>query len=336
VKEALFYQAENGRVHCRLCPHECMISEGQRGSCRVRKNDGGKLYAENYGLICSSHFDPVEKKPLYHFFPGSVIFSVGSIGCNLHCKFCQNWEISQSGTEEYNYLRRVSPPEMLGKALAREENIGIAYTYNEPAVWIEFMIETAELVAREGLKNVMVTNGYINPEPLNRLLPLIDAFSVDLKGFTGSFYKTYTSSKLDPVLENLKTIRRSGKHLEITNLVINGVNDDEKEFKAMSSWIAGELGEDTVFHISRYFPMYKMTTEATPVEKLLSLHRIASGKLKYVYLGNLRTGEGQVTFCKKCGNEAIIRSGYHTQITGLDENGHCLNCHSLIIEHLKK
>ncbi len=188
------------------------------------------------------NFDPIEKKPLYHFFPGSIIFSAGSLGCNLHCKFCQNWEISQTGIEEFGYLKDVTCEMLISKALSRSNNIGIAYTYNEPTVWFEFMLETAKLAQKEGLKNVMVTNGFINPEPLEELFPFMDAFSVDLKAFTEEFYKTITASRLEPVLNALKMIRNSGRHLEITNLVITDTNDDEKEFTEMVDWIATELG----------------------------------------------------------------------------------------------
>lgn len=291
MKEASFYTSENGLISCNLCPHNCTIHDGKRGICRVRKNENGRLISESYGQICSMNFDPIEKKPLYHFFPGRIIFSAGSLGCNLHCKFCQNWEISQTGIEEFGNLRMASPPELINKALSRNNNIGIAYTYNEPTVWFEFMLETAKLAQKEGLKNVMVTNGFINQEPLEELFPYMDAFSVDLKAFNEEFYKTITASRLEPVLAALKMIRKSGRHLEITNLVITGTNDDEKEFTEMVNWIATELGRETVFHISRYFPMFKMDKETTSHEKLKNLYDIAREKLDYVYLGNLRTNE---------------------------------------------
>lgn len=291
MKEASFYTSENGLISCNLCPHNCTIHDGKRGICRVRKNENGRLISESYGQICSMNFDPIEKKPLYHFFPGRIIFSAGSLGCNLHCKFCQNWEISQSGIEDFGNLRMASPPELINKALSRNNNIGIAYTYNEPTVWFEFMLETAKLAQKEGLKNVMVTNGFINQEPLEELFPYMDAFSVDLKAFNEEFYKTITASRLEPVLAALKMIRKSGRHLEITNLVITGTNDDEKEFTEMVNWIATELGRETVFHISRYFPMFKMDKETTSHEKLKNLYDIAREKLDYVYLGNLRTNE---------------------------------------------
>jgi pyruvate formate lyase activating enzyme len=331
MKEASFYSVIDGKVKCNLCPHNCAIHDGNRGICRVRKNEGGKLFSESYGQICSMNFDPIEKKPLYHFFPGSIIFSAGGLGCNLHCKFCQNWEISQTGTEEFGSLRAVTPEELIGKALSRSNNIGIAYTYNEPTVWYEFMLETAKLAQKEGLKNVMVTNGFINPEPLEALFPFMDAFSVDLKAFTEEFYKTITASRLEPVLAALKMIRKSGRHLEITNLVITDTNDDEKEFTEMVDWIASELGKQTVLHISRYFPMFKMDKEATSHAKLKTLFGVAVEKLDYVYLGNLMSGEGQNTFCPGCKTEVIERIGYDTRITGMDGEGRCRKCRQQVI-----
>ena len=331
MKEAAFHTKENGHTRCSLCPHNCIVAEGKRGICRVRKNVNNTLISENYGLICSLNFDPIEKKPLYHFHPGSIILSAGSLGCNLHCKFCQNWEISQTGIEEFGNLRTASPEELINKALSRDNNIGIAYTYNEPTVWFEFMLETAKLAQKEGLKNVMVTNGFINPEPLEELFPYMDAFSVDLKAFNEKFYKTITASRLEPVLNALKVIRKSGRHLEITNLVITNTNDDKKDFAEMIDWIAGNLGKETVLHISRYFPMFKMDQEATSHAKLKTLYEIAAEKLDYVYLGNLRSGEGQNTFCPGCKTEVIERLGYDTRIIGLDADGRCRKCRQQVI-----
>lgn len=332
MKEASFFTSDRGQIRCLLCPHNCIIPDGKRGICRVRKNENGILVSESYGQICSMNFDPIEKKPLYHFFPGSIIFSAGSLGCNMHCKFCQNWEISQTGIEEFGDLRSATPEELISKALGRSNNIGIAYTYNEPTVWYEFMLETARLAQKEGLKNVMVTNGFINPGPLEALFPYMDAFSVDLKAFNNAFYKAITSSELDPVLSTLKSIRNSGRHLEITNLVITELNDNEKEFGEMVSWIAGELGKETVLHISRYFPMFKMRQESTSTAKLNALFNIAREKLDFVYLGNVRSGEGQNTFCPGCKAEVIERIGYDTRIIGLDEEGRCRKCNLQVFD----
>jgi len=335
MKEALFYQKkDNQKVQCLLCPDNCIIAEGKRGACKVRKNNKGMLIAENYALISAIHTDPVEKKPLYHFYPGKPILSLGTAGCNLHCLFCQNYEISQSAVDEIP-LHLLSPGDAVNKALQTSGNIGIAYTYNEPVIWYEYVYDTATLAHEKQLKNVMVSNGYINPEPLEKIIPLIDAFSVDLKAFSETFYKKYTASKLQPVLESLKIIRAHNKHLEITNLVIPGLNDDKHEFEKMIDWIAGTLGYDTVFHLSRYFPAWKMTIEPTPVDTLKRLYKIAREKLQYVYLGNVSSlEEGQNTVCPQCGQTVIHRSGYYTEITGLDSNGNCTHCGHHILDNI--
>ncbi len=331
MKEASFYNRLDGKVQCLLCPHECKINEGKRGSCNVRKNFNGQLISENYRQICSYHFDPIEKKPLYHYFPGKTIFSIGSIGCNLHCSFCQNWEISQSGIDEHPYLRSNSPEDIISLAKSRSDNVGIAFTYNEPTVWYEYMMDIAQLAKQEKLKTVMVTNGFINLEPLENLLPYIDAFSVDLKAFTEQFYKQHTASKLSPVLETIKLLKNHNKHFEITNLIITESNDGEDDFRKMVDWILTETGPDTVLHISRYFPMFKMTKEATSVEKLNHLYNIAKEKLNYVYLGNIRSGDGQDTFCKNCNHKNIERAGYNITSSGLTKHGQCTNCNEQII-----
>jgi len=331
-KEALFYEQGPEHIICKLCPHNCRIKEGKSGSCRVRKNVNGTLISENYGQICSLSFDPIEKKPLYHFFPGRSILSVGSVGCNLHCKFCQNWEISQSGVSESIRLQAASPEEIVEIALQKENNIGIAYTYNEPIVWYEYMLDIAKLAQKNNLKNAMVTNGFINPEPLELLIPLMDAFSVDLKAFTENFYSKLTSSSLAPVIETLKTIKKSGKLLEITNLVITENNDNESDFREMIRWIAEELGKDTVLHLSRYFPVYKMNQSATSERTLDTFYSIASSVLDFVYLGNIRTGKGQNTQCPQCHSLLIERMGYSTNITGLDTTGKCNSCGISILD----
>jgi len=326
MKALFFIEEEKGLVRCGLCPHECVLKPGQTGICRVRKNVDGLLISENYGKVCSLHLDPIEKKPLYHYYPGRNILSVGTVGCNLHCRFCQNWEISQTSVKEYPYLKEYSAAMVVELADAEEGNLGIAYTYNEPTVWYEFMKDIATLAAGDGLKNVMVTNGFISREPLEQLLPFMHAFSVDLKAFTESFYKHLTSSRLKPVLETLKSIRKSGRHLEITNLLIPDENDDEKDFRAMMKWIKEELGEDTVLHISRFFPTYKLIHNATPEKLLLRHYEIAREYLHYVYLGNVSSDQGRDTSCPKCGHTLIKRSGYRTSITGLDEGSSCSKC----------
>ena len=334
MKEAAFYKKlDKEKVQCFLCPHECTISMGKRGICHVRKNVVGKLVSENHGQVCSLHFDPIEKKPLYHFYPGSTIYSVGSVGCNLHCKFCQNCEISQTNVDDFPFLKEYPAREIVRLALQRKDNIGIAYTYNEPIVWFEFMMDIAKIAHKEGLKNVMVTNGFINPGPLMELMPFMDAFSVDLKAFNDDFYRKITSSKLNPVLETLKTLKRNNKYFEITNLVITAENDNEKEFAEMVKWISGELGKGTVLHISRYHPMYKMTHPATSVHKLLDFYNIAKEKLDFVYVGNVLTKEGQNTYCPKCGHLLVERLGYSVDNAGLDKVGSCGKCGATVINN---
>jgi pyruvate formate lyase activating enzyme len=327
MNTALFYKKlDNEKVQCFLCPHRCIISNGKSGVCRVRINTNGQLFAASYGQICSFGFDPVEKKPLYHFYPGHTIFSIGSIGCNLRCKFCHNWEISQSSLSDFNYIKSYSPEEIIHLAKGRADNIGIAYTYNEPLVWYEFMMDVARQSADERLKNVMVTNGFINPGPLENLLAVMDAFNVDLKAFNNEFYKRNTSSFIDPVKETLKKISREGKHLEITNLLISEENDDKNEFEEMVKWISGELSPLTVLHISRYFPSFEMDRPATPPERIQEFYHIARRHLSHVYVGNMDSSIGQDTFCHKCGELLIHRNRYQTEIIGLDKTGKCAHC----------
>ncbi|MBN2611938.1 MAG: AmmeMemoRadiSam system radical SAM enzyme [Bacteroidales bacterium] len=331
MKEALYYKTSAGRVTCLLCPHTCEIKEGARGICKVRKNHAGKLYSENYGLISAINFDPVEKKPLYHFFPGSVILSIGSIGCNMKCRCCQNWQISQASPDDYYHDKRYAPEEILKLAKSKSKNIGVAYTYNEPTVFFEFMLDTAKLIWQERLKNVVVSNGFISEKPLFELLEYTDAYNIDLKAFNDKFYKTQTGSGLQPVLNTLKILGKSGKHLEITNLVIPTLNDDEREFTEMVNWISSELGSRTVLHLSRYHPMYKLGIEPTGAGVLEKFYRIAAEKLRYVYVGNIHMKDFQDTKCPTCGRLLIKRTGYFIDTEGIDKEGKCKYCGEKVI-----
>ncbi len=327
LKPALFYEnAEDTSLRCLLCPHQCLLKDGQTGICQARINHEGILYSLNFGIITSQALDPVEKKPLYHFHPGHKIFSIGSFGCNLSCKFCQNHEISRQGVSAFGHLEAHMPCEIVEKASHISDNIGIAYTYNEPIISTEFILETAHLAKRRGLHNVMVTNGFISPTPLQRLLPLIDAWNVDLKAFSEDFYKKLAGGSLQPVLDTLKAICRGGNHLEITHLVITGENDKEEEFRAMISWLHEQLGPDTILHISRYFPQYKHQAPPTPPETLLNFYHIAREQLHWVYLGNIQLSVGNESHCPKCGALLVRRSGYFTEIVHLDEKGNCKKC----------
>ena len=282
-KEALFYEVlPEGKAHCFLCPHSCRIDEGKVGLCRVRKNIKGKLYSLIYSRITSVALDPIEKKPLYHFHPGKYILSVGTKGCNLACPFCQNWTISQDDLTPTDNIA----PEALVEKSKQSDSFGIAYTYNEPFIWYEFILDTAKLVRKEGLKNVLVTNGFVNPEPLEKILPFIDAMNIDLKSIDDNFYRKTCRGKLNPVLETIKRAHKSC-HIELTNLIIPTLNDSEDSLKGLVDWVYDNLGSEVPLHFSRYFPCFKLEIPATDIDTLKKAEKIAKKKLKYVYLGNV-------------------------------------------------
>ncbi len=296
----------------------------------MRRNINGELISETYRKVSAIHYDPIEKKPFYHFYPGSIILSIGGIGCNLDCSFCQNCDISKADVSGFPWYKDYPVEDIVNMAADYPGNIGVSFTYNEPTVSYEYMIEIARLASSMGLKTTMVTNGFINPDPLIQLLPFMDALNVDLKAFRDDFYRKHTDSRLAPVLETLGILKEAGKHFEITNLVIPGLNDDPGIFAEMADWIAGELGEFSVLHISRYFPHHKMKREATPVKTLLDLYAIAKEKLHYVYLGNVVAHEGKNTVCPQCGELLITRNGYHTSVSGLKQDVRCKKCNSFI------
>jgi pyruvate formate lyase activating enzyme len=326
--ESQFYiKSDSGTIECLLCPHLCKIKMERVGICGTRLNNNGVLESSHWGVISSSSLDPIEKKPLYHFHPGKMIYSIGGYGCNLKCVFCQNYQISQYVPSTIDDWKIILPKEIVLKAKVLPGNIGIAYTYNEPTISFEYVRETAELAKLEGMKNVMVSNGFINPKPLSVLLQSIDAFNIDLKAFTDEFYRIHTGGRLEPVLNTLKSIRKSGKHLEVTFLVIPDFNDDPKDAKAMFEWIASELGEQTILHLSRYHPAHLLDNKATPTETLTEFYHLAKEKLQYVYLGNIRNERiGIHTTCPKCGNILIKRDGYFSSVVGLNHTGNCVKC----------
>jgi pyruvate formate lyase activating enzyme len=335
MKEALFYKkTEPGSVQCLLCPHHCRIKDSEAGRCKVRVNVKGKLFAKSYGMVSALHSDPIEKKPLYHFFPGRKILSIGSFGCNFECSFCQNWEISQCFPEYPDAYRLMSTDQIVQKSLADNDNIGIAFTYNEPGVNIEFLLELAEKIKLAGMQTAMITNGFIADEPLRLLLQHIDAFNVDLKIFSNRLYKSYTRGGLNPVFRTLKAIRQSGKHLEITHLVVTGMNDKTSLFDPMIEWISKELGELTVLHISRYFPSYRLSQAPTSPSVLNYMFDKAKEKLPYTYLGNIILAETSDTFCHNCRALVIERQAKRINITGLNKDGMCLECGQAVIEKL--
>lgn len=325
-----YFRKSGDRLQCLVCPHNCRIAEGRTGICGVRKNNGSEIELITYGVISGYSADPVEKKPLYHFYPGYKVLSVGSFGCNMRCDFCQNYHISQTVPESSH--DDMSPEEIVSAALRTRDNIGIAFTYNEPTIWFEYIRDVSISAHNAGLKTVLVSNGYVNPDPLREITGFMDAFNIDLKSFNENSYKILTGAHIDPVLNSLKIIAKSGSHLEVTSLIIPGHNDRVDEMENQAEWIAGELGKEVPLHLSRYYPMYKRDDPATSAETLLRLYEKASEKLDYVYMGNLHTNEGQDTKCPSCGTVVTQRSGYSTVLKNIDD-GKCSNCGTLIYRH---
>jgi len=323
VQEAQWWKTRDKEtIECQLCPHHCQLKEGKTGLCGVRKNINGKLHTTIYGECTAVNLDPIEKKPLYHFYPNRPILSLGTKGCNLACAFCQNWNISQNPDASSRHI----DPEEAVKIAQRENSFGIAYTYSEPLIWYEYVLDTARIAHDHGLKNVLVTNGYINLPPLKKLLPHIDAMNIDIKSFDPLFYKKVCRGRLEPVLEVCEEAGKSC-HVEITNLLVPFKDHDEilKDVKKMVQWIEAKLGQNTPLHFSRYFPNYEYDKPATPVDLLNQAHDIAAEKLLYVYLGNIHEADGSNTCCPQCNTLLIKRLGYHTTIQNIDD-GCCAKC----------
>ena len=325
-KEASFWQKLQDKiVQCQLCPRRCAIPDGKRGFCGVRENRGGTLYTLVYAKPVAIHIDPIEKKPLFHFLPSTTAFSIATAGCNLKCKFCQNWEISQARPEEVEYTY-IEPKDLVDKVL-ESGSPTIAYTYTEPTIFYEYMLETAKLAKARGLRNIMHSNGYINEEPLRQLSKYLDAANIDLKGFSDEYYAKLTDATLEPVLKSLKVLREEGVHIEITNLILPGFNDDEALIRKMCIWIKDNLGADTPVHFGRFFPLYKLANlNPTPVETLEKARQIAlESGLKYVYIGNVGGHLAENTYCPRCKKIVIERKGYFITQNNLVD-GKCKFC----------
>ncbi|MGE5372696.1 MAG: AmmeMemoRadiSam system radical SAM enzyme [Solirubrobacterales bacterium] len=307
-KNVPFAEKDGKNARCWICPHNCRIKPGGHGVCGVRINDGGQLIATNYGEVSSAAMDPIEKKPLYHFFPGRSILSIGTIGCNFSCGFCQNWNISR-GEAETQY---VSPDRLLELAneYMRQGSIGVAYTYSEPLMWYEYVADCAPRLADQGLRNVLVTNGYINPEPLARILPDIHAVNIDLKAFTEAFYHKHCRARLDPVKQVIEMCTEH-IHVELTTLVIPGENDEPEEIDELARWVAS-VNSEIPLHLSRYHPAYEFEMPPTPLTTLQQAREAAQVHLKYVYVGNAG-GFDNNTYCSGCGEVLVERLGYHTR-----------------------
>jgi pyruvate formate lyase activating enzyme len=328
MHEAQFYnKISSTHVQCMLCPHTCELKPGETGVCKARKNIDGKLINLGYGQFSAAASDPIEKKPLYHFHPGTVVLSIGGYGCNFRCNFCQNHSISQAFVEQTAKSHTVQPKQLVEEALNQQLKGGIAFTYNEPIINIEFMIETLKLAKYHNLPTSVVSNGYINPRPLAELIEHTDAFNIDLKAFTNHFYQKYTGGSLAPVLNAIQQISDSNSHLEITHLLITDTNDSIADFEAMCKWIALHAGKNTPLHVSRYFPRYKYAHDATNITKIHNFVAKANETLNYVYAGN--TGEEANTVCPNCDKIIIERNGYSVKTLGLNGKK-CLNCNTEI------
>jgi len=312
-------------VQCELCPKMCLIEPGQSGECRVRINIDGVLRTVVYGFPCSLHIDPIEKKPLFHFLPGTGILSIATVGCNLHCLNCQNWEISQANPEDSRAY--VYPPAKLIELCRESRCPSLAYTYTDPIIYYEYTYDTAKLARQEGIRNVLVTAGYINKEPWEKLLKYVDAANIDLKGISDDFYMRICSGTLKPVQEALLTAKAGGILVEVTNLVIPTLNDKPEEIRELSRWVKVNLGGETPLHFSGFTPKYKMQhLPPTSLETLETAREIAiSEGLDYVYIGNVRSKEGENTYCPRCKSLLIERKAYLILQNRLKE-GRCPDC----------
>ena len=328
LKEALLYEKlEKNRVRCNLCAIRCVIPDGKLGVCHVRENRGGTLYTLVYGRTIAQHVDPIEKKPLFHYYPGSTAFSIATPGCNFRCKWCQNWDISQMPREEDLIAGYQATPEQIVADAQRAGCRSIAYTYTEPTIFFEYAYDTAKLAHEVGLSNLYITNGYMTKEMLEMFHPYLDAANVDLKAFRKETYHRYVGASLQPVLDSMKTMKQLGIWLEVTTLVIPGINDDTAEIRDAARFVAQELGVDTPWHISRFFPSYKMVNvPPTPYKTLIRAKEIGLEEgLKYVYVGNVPVDQSQNTVCPQCGHLLIQRNGYWIAKNDI-KAGHCPVC----------
>jgi len=322
MKEAMYYKKLGGNlVQCELCPHKCIIKNGTRGICRVRENRKGVLYSLVYGKLCSASAEHIEKKPLYHFLPGSLAYSIAVPGCNLACKHCQNWEISQAKPEDVRSLS-FTPKEIIKNAIDSKCK-SIAYTFTEPSIWPEFLLDICKLAKKARIKNTTVTNGFINPEPLNELCKCLDGSNIDLKSINDEFYQQVCGARLEPVLKAIKIMHEKGVWVELTNLLIPGLNDSLEEINKLVDWVK-KLDRNIPLHFTAFYPTYKLTNlPRTSPEILKKARNIALSKgLYYVYTGNIQDEEGNNTYCPKCKKLLIKRRGFNVVENKL-KNGKC-------------
>jgi pyruvate formate lyase activating enzyme len=323
--EAKFWEKGEGeRVRCRLCPHSCNIAPLRRGICGVRENRDGKLYTMNYGKVASINVDPIEKKPLYHFYPGEEVFSLGSVGCTFRCGFCQNYAISQASLSEFG-TRDMKPEEVVETARSYGCR-GVAFTYNEPTIWHEFAYDAMKIAKERGLFTVYVTNGFIQEAPLRELAGVLDAMNIDVKGFTEKFYSKLCKAPLGPVLDAVTLAHQLGIHIELTYLIVPGENDDREEIRQFAQWVAA-LDPRVPVHFTRFHPDYQMTDKPpTPIPTMEMAHDVGKeAGLKFIYLGNVALRHGEDTVCPKCGALVIHRMGFNV-LSMEAKDGHCKVC----------
>jgi len=322
--------SEGGRVQCVLCPHACVLDPGMRGRCSVRLNLDGGLVSLVYGKPVAVNVDPVEKKPLFHFLPGSSTLSIATAGCNLRCLFCQNWEISQADPEDVGTFDL--PPAAVVDQAVSAGCASIAYTYTEPTVFYEYVRDTAALAREAGLRNILVTAGYINPGPLAELAPLIDAANVDLKSIREDYYREVCGATLQPVLDSIEAMLGAGVWVEVTNLVVPTLNDSTDDLSALTDWMLDHAGPDVPLHFTRFFPMYRLPDlPPTPIDVLVQAREDAMRKgLRFVYVGNAVSESGAVTFCPSCGASLVTREGYSVTGCAIDGDGLCGSCSGAI------
>ena len=325
-KVSPYYTAlSDGRIRCELCPRQCQVEKGKRGYCRVRENIDGRYYSLVYGNPCSVHVDPIEKKPLYHVLPGTLSFSLATAGCNLNCKFCQNWEISQARPDDT--LNYDLPPKAVVEGAKRNQCQSIASTYVEPTIFMEYMLEIGQLAREQKLLKVIHSNGFVNATPLQDLCKVLDAACIDLKGFTEDYYRDLTEGSLSPVLATLKRLKESKVHTELVNLIVPGKNDDMEQIRAMCRWIRTELSPDVPLHFTRFYPLYKLKSlQPTPVATLEAAWKTALDEgLHFVYIGNVPGHDAEHTHCPQCKTRLIERTGYKVQVLQL-QDGKCGKC----------
>ncbi len=329
-KEALLYDKIDGTVNCKVCARKCVIPEKKFGFCGTRENSDGTLYTLIYAEASSMAVDPIEKKPLFHFYPGTTVFSMGTVGCNFRCKHCQNWTISQATLDEIP-TEKVIPE----KAIKLTKDYGcksIAWTYNEPTIWLEYTYECAKLAKKDDIKAVYVTNGYMSEESFEMMKPYLDAANIDLKAFSDEFYREISSARLQPVLDTIKRMYENKIHIEVTNLIIPTCNDSEEDIRALVKFMVDELGEEVPLHFTRFFPYYKMShLPSTPLKTLEKARDIAKeAGMRYVYVGNVLSHPGENTYCYNCGELLIKRMGFEILQMNLKNRRKCPNCNSKI------